>query len=209
MRNKIIALCECAIMLALATALSYVKLWQMPLGGSVTLVSMLPIFIIAIKHKFPYALGTAFLYSLIQLLQAVMEGDVFIYCEGALLVVVCVIFDYLFPFTLLCLAGVFKRYHLLKEKKNGKIINIRDFGIYLGIFTAIFARFVCHLITGAYIWGQWAPEGMGKWAYSLCYNGAYLGVEFILTAFVATMLFAVPNMRKLLNLKKADFAKQI
>ena len=194
-------------MLALATALSFVKLWQMPLGGSVTLVSMLPLFIIAVKHKFPYALGTAFLYSLIQLMQAVMEGDVFVYCEGAVLIALCVVFDYLFPFTALCLAGVFKRYHLYREKKNGEIVYIRDFGIYLGIFTAIFARFACHLITGALIWGQWAPEGMGKWAYSLCYNGAYLGVEFILTVFVSTMLFAVPKMRGLLGLKKEDDIK--
>ena len=116
MRNKIISLCECAIMLALATALSFVKLWQMPLGGSVTLVSMLPIFIIAVKHKFSWAVGTSFLYSLIQLAQALMEGDVFVYCGSAFLIVLCVLFDYLLPFTALCLAGVFKRYHLYKER---------------------------------------------------------------------------------------------
>ena len=207
MRNKITSLCECAIMLALATALSFVKLWQMPLGGSVTLVSMLPLFIIAVKHKFPYALGTAFLYSLIPLMQAVMEGDVFIYCEGALLIAVCVAFDYLLPFTALCLAGLFKRYHLYREKKNGNIVYIRDFGIYIGIFTAILCRFTCHLITGAFIWGQWAPEGLGKWAYSLLYNGSYLGVELILTVFVASMLFSVPKMRGLLGLKKESEIK--
>ena len=201
MRNKILALCECAIMVALATALSFVKLWQMPLGGSVTLVSMLPLFIIAVKHKFPYAFGSAFLYSLIQLSQALMEGDVFIYCESAFIVIVCVLFDYLLPFSALCLAGIFKNYHLYREK--GECVKeMRDFGIYLGIFLAIFSRFACHFITGAFIWGQWAPEGLGKWTYSLAYNGTYLGVEIILTCIVAKLLFSFGYMRKLLGLKR-------
>ncbi len=203
MRNRIIALCECAVMVALATALSFVKLWQMPFGGSVTLVSMLPIFIIAIKHKFAWAFGSALLYSLIQLTQALIEGDVFIYCEGWLLVVLCVLLDYLFPFTALCLAGVFKNFYLFR-KKNEAPREIRDFGIYLGIFTAIFVRFACHLVTGALIWGQWAPEGLGKWAYSVLYNGGYLGVEFVLTVIVATLLLSVKQMRRLLGIKNVN-----
>ncbi len=36
-------LCECAIMLALSIALSYVIIYEAPMGGSVTLVSMLPV----------------------------------------------------------------------------------------------------------------------------------------------------------------------
>ena len=203
MKTKVLALCECAVMVALATALSFVKLWQMPFGGSVTLVSMLPIFIIAIKHKFSWAIATSFLYSLVQLAQALMEGDVFIYCESAFLVILCVLFDYLLPFTVLCLAGVFKNYYLFR-KRSVKIKEIRDFGIYLGIFTAVLSRFACHLITGALIWGQWAPDGIGKWVYSLIYNGQYLGIELILTLFVSGILLSVGQMRKILGLKRVN-----
>jgi thiamine transporter len=204
MKNKILCLCECAVMIALATALSFIKLWQMPYGGSVTLVSMLPIFVIAIKHRFPVAFGSAFVYSLIQLFQAIMEGDVFIYCEGAFLVALCVALDYLLPFSALCLAGAFKKFHLFKQNKAGELREVRDFGICIGIFTAILARFACHLITGAFIWGQWAPEGVGKWVYSLVYNGAYLGVEFILTLIVSSALLSVPVIRRILGLRKSQ-----
>ena len=56
MRNKkLLCLVECAMMIALSFGLSFVKLWQMPLGGSVTLCSMLPIMLISIK----YGIGTA------------------------------------------------------------------------------------------------------------------------------------------------------
>ena len=49
MRNKKIGiLAECAVMLALAFALSMAKLYEMPLGGSVTVGSMLPIMMIGI-----------------------------------------------------------------------------------------------------------------------------------------------------------------
>ena len=43
-KSKVYALCEGAIMVALATALSYVKLMELPQGGSVC-IGMLPLFI--------------------------------------------------------------------------------------------------------------------------------------------------------------------
>ena len=191
-------------MLALAIALSFVKLWEMPLGGSVTLVSMLPIFLISIKYGLGTGLGTAFVYSLFQLLQAVMQGDVFIYCETWVTLVICVLFDYLLPFTLLGLAGICKNYHLFRVKKDGSVRQVRDFGLNLGIALAIFFRFVCHFVTGVFIWGQWAPEGMGKFGYSLLDNGGYLSIELILTVAVSLLLLSRKEMRKILGLKKIE-----
>ena len=96
MRNtKIRALCECAIMVALAFVLSYARLFKMPLGGSVTVASMLPIMLIAIKYGTKIGLGTSFVYSLTQLLQAYIDGDVFPYCETAGTLVICILFDYI------------------------------------------------------------------------------------------------------------------
>ena len=204
MKKFVISLTQCAVMLALSVALSFVKLWSMPLGGSVTLVSMLPICLIAIKFGLPQGLGTAFVYSLFQLLQAIIEGDVFIYCEGWVTVVVCVFFDYLLPFTVLGLAGIFKKFHLLHEKKSGEIKEIRYFGIYLGLSLAVFLRFICHFVTGVVIWGQWAPDGMGKFGYSLLYNGGYLLPELILTLIVTALVLANSQMKKLLEIKASD-----
>ena len=186
MKKIILTITECAIMLALAIALSFVKLWEMPLGGSVTLVSMLPIFLISIKYGLGTGLGTAFVYSLFQLLQAVMQGDVFIYYQTAFIVVICALFDYVVPFSVLGLSGVFAR----KTK----------FGAYAGLVAVTVARFVCHFVTGVFIWGQWAPEGMGKVVYSIVYNGGFLLPDLAICIAVAIPLLQVKQMRKLLGL---------
>ena len=50
MYKKTHALVESAIMIALATVLSYVKVWEMPMGGAITLCSMLPIILVSVKY---------------------------------------------------------------------------------------------------------------------------------------------------------------
>ena len=67
--KRVRALCECAIMLALAVVLSYIKFWQLPFDGSITLFSMLPVCLIAIKYGWKWGLGTAFCFSWFQILQ--------------------------------------------------------------------------------------------------------------------------------------------
>ena len=50
MNTKTKALIESAIMIALSTVLSLVKVWEMPLGGSITLVSMLPVMLVSVRN---------------------------------------------------------------------------------------------------------------------------------------------------------------
>ena len=190
MKNtKIRLLAESAILLALAIVLSFVKIWNMPMGGSVTLLSMLPIMLIAIKNGTAWGVGTAFVFSLFQLVQAVIEGNVFPYCTTLGIVVLCVAFDYIVPFTVLgfCAPG---------KKQFGEI------GIYVGIAGVCIARFLCHFATGVVIWGQWA-EGMSKGLYSLLYNGQYMLPEMILTLVAAVILLRAKPIRKLLGLTNA------
>ena len=191
MRNsKITALAECAVMFALAFALSYARLFKMPLGGSVTVASMLPIMLIGIKYGNLVGLGTAFVYSGTQLLQALLEGDVFPYCETPATLVICVFFDYVIPFTVLGLAGILTN--------KGKL------GAYVGMVSVTVVRFLCHFITGVAIWGQWRPEGMGKIIYSLVYNGTFLSVDFLICLAVAIPLLQVTQIRKLIGLSTKE-----
>ena len=60
-------LAEGAVMLALATILSLIKI-DLPLGGGITLVSMLPIVIMSHRWGWQKGLLVAFLHSAIQLL---------------------------------------------------------------------------------------------------------------------------------------------
>ena len=178
---------ECAMMIALSFALSWVTLWKMPMGGSVTLASMLPIMIVGIKYGPKIGLGTAFLYSLTQIAQALVQGDVFPYCQTGFMIVLCVLLDYAVPFTVLGLAGIFA--------SRGR------FGAYVGMIAVTVARFVCHFVTGIAIWGQWAPEGMSKFLYSLFYNGSFLSADFAICLAVAIPLLQVTQIKKLIGLK--------
>ena len=65
-KNRTLPLVECAIMIALATVLSMVKLAELPYGGSITIASMLPIAIIAYRRGMGWGLGSAFVYAVIQ-----------------------------------------------------------------------------------------------------------------------------------------------
>ena len=191
MRNqKTTVLAECAVMLALAFALSCAKLFEMPMGGSVTVASMLPIMLIGIKYGPFIGLGTAFVYSGTQILQAVVSGNVFPYCESGDVLVICILLDYLIPFTVLGLAGIFK-----DRFKN------REIGVYVGMIGVVLVRFVCHFVTGVAIWGQWAPDGMGKYLYSLLYNGGFLSVDFIICIAIAVLMMRKKEIRRLAGLE--------
>ena len=181
-------LTESAIMLALAFALSSAKLFEMPLGGSVTVASMLPIMVISYKWGCKAGLATSFLYSITQALQALAQGNVFPYCESGDTLLICVIFDYIFPFTILGLAG------MLVGKMNNK--NAEKI---LGASIVVFLRFCSHFLTGVYIWGQWAPDGMGKYLYSFLYNGGFLGVDFAILLASLVLILRSDEMNKLID----------
>ncbi len=190
-RTKTHSLVLAAMMVALSFALSYAKLWEMPMGGSITLGSMLPIMLLAVGKGEKWGISAAFVSSLFQLLQAVAAANVFPYCETPLTLVVCILFDYLVPFTVIGLAGIFR---------NLSFGKLRHGGVYLGITLVCVARFVCHYITGVVIWGQWAPDGVGKYLYSLLYNGEYMLPELAITLVLAICLLESPEIQKIIGL---------
>ena len=193
-KTNLLKLTECAIMLALATVLSFIKIIQMPMGGSVTLCSMLPIMLIGIKYGSITGGLVGFMYAILQLLLDLPGGNVFYVGMSAGVVIIVALFDYLVPFTMLGFAG------MLRKIRTEKIPML---GSYIGVICVIVVRFACHFITGFSVWGQWAPEGMSKYYYSLIYNGTYLLPELGITLIVAVLLLEVPQMRKLLiNNKK-------
>ena len=104
-QNRIRMLCECALMLALAVVLSYVKLFQLPFDGSITLLSMLPVCLVSIKYGLGWGMGTAFCYSWFQVLQ----GGVFAWGLTPVMLIASLALDYVLAFSVLGLAGVFRK----------------------------------------------------------------------------------------------------
>ena len=187
-RTRTLALVECALMLAVAVALSYVKIFTLPFDGSITLLSMLPICLIAIRHGTAWGLGTAFAYSWFQILQ----GGVFAWGLTPAMLVGSLFLDYILAFTVLGLAGIFRR--------HGTV------GILLGIALVCALRFLSHFVAGVILWANleefvaFGREWVGRpWLYSLCYNGVYMLPETVFTVLGAFVLFRVPQMKKLLS----------
>ena len=166
--KKLRALVEGAVMVALAQVLGYLKLYELPNGGSVTL-SMLPIFIYAVRWGFGPAMLASFVFSLLQLL---LDGA---YAWGWQ----SMIGDYIVAFTVLGVAGIFH------GKKNG---------IYGGITVGCIARLLVAYVVGATIWAEYMPEnffGMtmtSPWFYSALYNGSYMLIDYILCMVAAVIL---------------------
>ena len=183
---------ECAVMLALSFALSCAKLFEMPMGGSVTVASMLPVMLISVKYGVGVGVSTSFLYSLTQLLQAFASANVFPYCETPGTLVLCILFDYIVPFTILGLAGIFQKFPISKKA---------EINVYYGITACVLLRFLCHFVTGVVIWKQWAPDGMGKYLYSLLYNGGFLTLDFALCIICAVLMFRKAEIKKLVGIE--------
>ena len=162
-------LANAALFIALATVLSFVRLYKMPQGGSITPASMLPLFLFA----YAYGVGPGMLvgaaYGLVQFLQ-----DAYFVHPIELLL------DYPLAFAMLGLAGL--------------AANFSDkWGLIPCIILGTFGRFVCVFVSGVIFFGMYAPEGQNVLVYSAVYNGLYLVPE----AIICIVLAMIPQIRQL------------
>ena len=107
--KNVIMLCECAVMVALATVLSLIKI-EFPYGGSITICSMLPILIIGYRYKPLVGCLTGVVYGLIQMLFGMSN---FAYATSWQAALMILFFDYLIAFGVIGLGGFCGRYACL------------------------------------------------------------------------------------------------
>lgn len=162
-------LTEAAVMVGLAQVLSYIKLLELPNGGSLT-PAMFPIIFFAIRWGLKPGLLASFAFGLLQL---IFDGAYAWGWQSMLL-------DYLVAFTPLGLAGLFK----------GK-----KWGIFVGTVVGCACRFAVHYISGVTIYKILEPtELLGTTfsnpsLYSLVYNGVYMLPNTILALVIAALLY--------------------
>jgi len=183
-RKQVYNLTLSAVFVALATVLSLIKVYKLPLGGSVTLLSMLPIVMISCMLGLKWGVGSAFVYSIIQLIMGITMDGVLGWGLTPASLVGTIVLDYLLAFTVLGFAGIFA--------KKGNV------GICLGVIMVMFIRFLCHLISGVIIFDIWC-EWKNVWLYSICYNGSFMLPELITTVIAAAILFRLPQIKKLMQ----------
>lgn len=175
-----------AVMIALSAVLSLVKVYELPLGGSITLLSMLPVAVIAICYGTKWGLFCSVLYAFVQI--GMDLGKLMGYGMTVGTWIGCLVFDYLLAYGALGLSGIFR-------KK-------RNLGMVMGLAIALFIRFVSHYISGAIVFSVFCPDGWNVYFYSLCYNGSYMLPELILTTIGAVLLFRIPQVKKLIAEKQ-------
>ena len=134
-----------AVAVASAFLLSYIKLFELPTGGTITIASMLPIFVFA----YVFGPGAGILVGLVYGMLQLVQGAYVVHWAQMLL-------DYPIAFAVLGLAGLFKG------------------NIYLGAAVGGAARLICHFLSGVIFFSEFAPEGQSVWVYSLAYNSSYM-----------------------------------
>lgn len=214
MKIKTRRLTESAMLLAVAIVLELVaKMFipELPFGGQITLVSMLPIVLIAYRHGMRWGFVAAFAYALLEMaLGAKTVSAAFLpgyFGDGTMVwhaVLMCLL-DYVLAFTALGLGGVFRN----------RIEN-RGAALAWGSVVALGVRYMCHIVSGYILfsgYAQWffTQEGFPGWGarlveslsptvlgivYSVVYNGMFMIPEILLTAIAAFLLGQIPQIVK-------------
>lgn len=201
-------LVEAALLLALATVLTILSKFiplQLPFGGSVTLISMLPIVLISYRQGIKWGLLSAFVFAIIQIFTGLDTVKAFFMPGDSQMVVwkaLCVVaLDYFIAYTVLGIAGVFR----------SKLSPVP--ALCWGSVLALSLRYLSHTISGAIFFGTWAEwfftdefqitsvgnfvlshfSGTGlALVYSVIYNGLYMIPEIILTTIAAGIVAKIP-----------------
>jgi thiamine transporter len=172
--DRVRIITETIVMVALAGALYLIKIFTLPQGGSVTLGSMVPIFLLALRRGPRIGIVGGVAFGLVALVEDVYSGVEVIFYPAQ------VILDYPLAFGLLGLAGFFQKIPIL------------------GVGIGIAARFCSHFVSGVLFFASYAPAGVSPFVYSAVYNGGFLIPEFVITAALMIALLRVRALERYL-----------
>ncbi len=162
-----------ALSIALAFVLSYIRLWRMPQGGTVTPASMLPMML----FSYAFGVGPGLVASLAYgLLQAIQDPYIVGFWQFLL--------DYPIAFGVLGLMGLFA------NRQN-------KWALYAGMAVVSLLRMICHTLSGVLFFAEYAGDA-NPWVYSLGYNSFVL-VDFAICLVIAVL--AAPRVLKMLKSK--------
>ena len=156
-----------ALCIALSYILSCIRLYRFSFGGSITLLSMLPIIAFALARGPLQGMVVGCAYGLLQLLQ-----DFYVSHPVQLLM------DYPLAFAALGLAGIVKFLPLPDRAR-----------LPIAVFVAAAGRYLLHVISGAVFFGKYAEPGQTALTYSLIYNIGYMGPDAALCLLASLLPF--------------------
>lgn len=139
-----------AICIALSFALSYIRMFKLPQGGSITLVSVLPLMLYSYMFGIKKGVLAGFIYGVLQSIQ-----------DPWIIHPVQFLLDYPIAFAMIGLAGIFK---------NPKMLQKPHFAIIAGGALAGILRYLSHVISGIFAFSSFAAEGYSAIAWGFLYN---------------------------------------
>ena len=182
------------ICVSLSFALSYVKLFELPYGGSITLFSMFPIMLFAYIYGIKKGLIVGLLYGILQAIQ-----DPFIIHPAQF------ILDYPLAFAFVGFSGCLSNFKVLDNKPAIKFT--------ISAIIGGFARYVCHVLSGVFAFGAYAKDAisdgegifsilapstnavLNHFIYSLTYN-SFIILYVILVIVAGILLFSSKSFNK-------------
>lgn len=207
--NKLRKLVTCAMLIAIATVLTFAVIYKSPFDGSVTVLSMLPIVLIGYLYGVKWGFGSALVFGVLKVIVS-MGSVAKLFMPDSdqawwKALIICLL-DYVLAYTVLGVASLFR--------KIGK----PSAALGIGAFVATTCRYIVHVISGAIFYGSYADwffgelgetgtYVLGKYSgaslsivYSLIYNAIYMIPEIVMTTVAAFIIGAVPFITK-----QADF----
>ncbi len=187
-----------AMAIALATVASMIPMPRMPMGGHVTLFSLLIISLVGYWFGLAGGIACGVAYGTLQLLL-----DPYILSFPQLL---C---DYIFSFGALGLSGIFrmkteKNEQAGEDDKTGNRETARRRMKFVstpvpGYIASVLGRYFFAIVSGVVFFSSYAPETgilSNAWIYAIVYNGIYIGAEAIIT--IVTL--QVPAFRRAIDI---------
>ena len=181
-KKRILQMVECAMIVAVAFIIDLLPLPKWPQGGSVSL-GMIPIVFFSFRHGALWGTLSGFLLSVVGMIMGVSLPP----ANTVLSIVLCILLDYILAFAFLGTADLFRR----PFKSNSAA------GYIAGTVAAGLLRLLCSFLSGIFLWGSYAPEGVPVWFYSLTYNAGYMIPNTVVAVVVILILCKVINPKTL------------
>ena len=180
-----------AVCVALSFALSYVRIFKMPMGGSITPASMLPLMLFAFMFGSRKGVIVGAIYGL---LQAIQDPWIIHPAQFAL--------DYLVAFSAIGLTGCMRELGVKKGNIRAQFV--------IGACIACAIRFIAHYFAGVFAFGVYGagfasdynmPALANEYFYSFVYQCMYIIPELAIVIVAAILALSSKAFRKQIEMR--------
>lgn len=168
-----------SVCIALSFALSYMRLFKLPQGGSVTLASLLPLMLYSYKFGVRKGVTAGAIYGILQAIQ-----------DPYIIHPVQFLLDYPVAFAGIGIAGIFNEREVFKKP----VLNFM-----LGAVVAVAFRYAAHVLSGIFAFAIYGIEaGYSPVAWGFLYNSFTLA-DMAISMAVGGLMFASKSFVKTLD----------